>query len=76
MSHPTVDPKIVRDPKDILSDEDRLYIKEWVKEHFVPHSLVNAFWHPFVKSEWHRQQERIDLAAKMKELDRDSRGNQ
>ena len=67
-----MDPKIIRDPKEILSDEEKAYIKQWVKDNFVPNTLVNAFWHPTVKSEWHKRQDRFDLAERMKKLDRET----
>jgi len=73
MSHPPSDPKITRNPKDILTEDDMLYIKHWVKEHFVPNSIVDSFWHPCVKKEWKHQQEKFELVEKMKRLDRESK---
>ena len=75
MSHHVLDAKIFRNPKDILSDEDKIYIKQWVKDNFIPNSLVDTFSHPYVKTEWKKQQERYELFLKMEKLDRESRNS-
>lgn len=58
---------------ELLTDEDKLYIKEWVKENFIPNSFPNAFWNQYVKTEWNKQQQRHELAEKLKKLDRESK---
>lgn len=68
-----IDKMIFRNPRDILSEQEKEYVKIWVKKNFIPNALVNAFWHPYVKKEWHKQQEKHNLSEKMEKLDRESK---
>jgi len=70
-----LDPLLFSNSKTILSDNDKQVIKLWVKHNFIPNSMVNAFWHVYVKTEWEKSQKRYILSEKMNKLDRESKAD-
>jgi len=68
------DPAVCHSANEILSEQEKDFIKLWVNEHFIANAMVEVAWHPYVKKEWEKAQKRFELEEQMKKLDRESQG--